>query len=1045
MSEESSPSSAPSAASGVEPSATPAAPAAGPQTDATPPTEAPRRRGWLAGLILALVAFGVFAESLTYELVYDDVFLIVRNRTVTAAHQDLAQAFVAFEQEYWLGVNEDRPVMLQTRGQALYRPFTVFAWAVLAWTHDGVFPTPSSTFPALPYHLLNILGHVIAVLLLYRVALMLSDNGRLAFVAALLFAVHPLHSEAVAYVAGLSDVAAAIFVMWGVLLFQRATKDPDRVAFGPFVGLLLVMFVGSLWKEGAILLLPAAALTDFMRSRRGNGLELVPRITVYGGMLAILGVHIAIRFAAVGYLTPSSDGISLLDNPLMHEPFNDFGMRLINGLKLVAFEVWQFLWPAALSIDYSFNAIPMSSSFGEPGPLSAAVLLGMLLVLGLVRIGRWPALCWGLLFFLGTAVYTSNILLPIGTLYGERLAYMPSLGACLAAAAVLDLLLRSKRPGAVNPVGALVVLAIAVLLGARTVERNRDFETTFKLFEAAEKVSGESARVHYQLGVLFENDGIYSKAEEHFKQAVEIWPQFLQAVIALGDVYTKDRRYDQAIETFNAVLANVVGDDFRVNEIRRMMYTKRAGAKAGSGDLKGSEADLVTAASMASDDNSSKMALARIYANQGRASEAIPIVDQALLIDPRNLEALFLLAQVAVVAKDTDAYERALDGLEQTEQGKPRALAMRAEVLFETATTSGDTAQRDEAVRMFEEALDLDGELATPYIYRGRYMAQLGRHADALIDFDRALARSTDNAAALRFKAVSQLGSGRPEEALETLTALEKVRPDGDCYQLLADAYGRLGMLDEMQTTYVKLQELGVDLTRLVFERAQALDAMNRKEDAIAVLEQALAMPGVTEDVELLRSLGILYLDVGRHEEALATFLSQEQVQRMLPLDQQDFFVALNKARALTALGRDVEAAAQLELFEALVQPGDPAYVSLLHRRAQLFLRPGGAFYNPAAATELMREAIDLSGSGYPPYFDDLIEALVAARDLPAAIATAKQARSRFAVLLRFRVAEQALQRVAEGDVAGASAALRGVGQPASMHLADVIEREFSD
>src|SRR5262249_36563815 len=149
---------------------------------------------------------------------------------------------------------------------------------------------------------------------------------------------------------------------------------------------------------------------DLMLAQRLDNRRGFPRLAVYGGLLLLLAIHIGIRAAAIGNLKPSGSAISVLDNPLIHE---DFGIRLINGLKLLAFQIWPFLWPAKLSIDYSFNATPPPRSFLEPEPLSAAVLMIALLAWGLVMLKRRPPIGWGILFFLGVAAFTSNILLPI--------------------------------------------------------------------------------------------------------------------------------------------------------------------------------------------------------------------------------------------------------------------------------------------------------------------------------------------------------------------------------------------------------------------------------------------------------------------------------------------------------------------------------------------------------------------------------------------------------------------------------------------------------
>src|SRR6185436_1082668 len=329
----------------------------------------------------------------------------------------------------------------------------------------------------------------------------------------------------------------------GLLLWERATRDPEHLATRPWIGLLVVLFLGLLAKEQAVLLIPVIALSDVVRSLRGARGSTSARLAVYWGLLLVLAAHLALRTWAIGSLVPDPHAIARIDNPLIAEPF---GVRLATGLKLLAMQVWLLLWPQRLSIDYSFDVIPVARSLGEPAALAGTILVLALLVLGLARLRRWPALAWGVLVFVGCAAFTANIFVPIGTFFGERLLYLPSAGACVAAAALIEPLLRPRRAASgLSPIGLLVVLVLAGALGARTIVRNRDFESMATLFTAAEEVAPDSARVQYQLGVVDAGQRFFTKAEEHFVRALLISDEFVQAAIGLGDVYSADRNWDK--------------------------------------------------------------------------------------------------------------------------------------------------------------------------------------------------------------------------------------------------------------------------------------------------------------------------------------------------------------------------------------------------------------------------------------------------------------------------------------------------------------------
>jgi tetratricopeptide (TPR) repeat protein len=981
-------------------------------------------RSWLAPAFLALLSIALFAPTMSYPFVYDDAFLIINNESMVPARTDIGAAFNLFTQEYWEGVNPEASEALKLRGQALYRPLTLFMWACLSRATD--YET------VWPFHLLSMLANAWVVVMIFLLVKRFWGRPRVAFVAALLFALHPLHSEAVAYIAGLSDVVSAGAVLLGLLCFERATRDPKRLATGAYIALLVTLFLGLLAKEQAAVLIAAVALTDVMFSLGKRRMPSGARMAIYGGMIAVLAIHVWIRYAAMGYLEPSATAISRLDNPLIVEPF---AVRLFTGFKLLAIQVWLFIWPQQLSVDYSFNAIPVARSFSHSEPLAGGILMVVMLIYGLAKLRRSPAIGWGILFFLGCMVFTSNILVPIGTIFGERLMYISTIGAVIAVAMLIDPLLRDpRRPhneSAVNAVGLMIVLAVGGTLGVRTWERNKVFENSIKLFDTAAEVVPESARVHYQLGSLYAPQQLYTKAEEHFKRALEIDDTFIQAAISLGNVYVRDRNWDKAIEVFNDILpavkptASLPG---AVNEVRRMVYSSLAAAWAGKGDMEKAESSLQQAMSMSSDNADSHVQLAQLYLNRGRPEESIQTLRQALQLRPDDLRGLYLLAQAANAAGDPAALEQAVSGLEVAEGGSNMAQTMRGVLLYEEAIAEGDDAKRVEAMALFEAVRTADPELALPYIYRARFLFEQGRFYDAIIDANRALERAPDQPLALILKARSQNASDRPQEALATLRDLELVNPNVSCYQEMARAHQKLGNIDEFGAAYKKVEELGVPPVPLILDLGIVLSAEGKTDEAIETIQAGLLLEGMHDDTRLLRSMGVLLLDSGRYDEALTTFQQQAAAAPGRDDLPPDAFLPINMARVLMALDRDMEAAAQLEMFEATADPDSRSWPSLLHRRSELLLKQGSPFYDPQLAADLCAEGILKTGGRYPPLLDRRIEALVASGDLPAAIQAAEEAATSFPGIERYTKLIEELKRAMNGDAAGAASTLMTSG-----------------
>src|SRR5262245_7751886 len=363
-----------------------------------------------------------------------------------------------------------------------------------------------------------------------------------------------------------------------------------------------------------------------------------------------------------------------------------------------------------------------------------------------------------------------------------------------------------------------------------------------------------------------------------------------QIAIGLVDVYTASNNWDKAIDTYNRILKQLSAsnseDPAAFDEVTRMVYTRRAGAKAGKGDLDGSAADLRSAMQV-SGGGAQKVGphlqLARLLMDRGKTADAIPVLKQALALQPGHVEALFLLARCSTLVQDEEAYEQALSGLEQTETGRPLALAARAEVAFAQAEAAGDEPKLLQALQDFEQVRDLLPTLPTPYVYRGRYFVAKERFLDAIIELDRALERAPRLPAALLWKAQAQNGAGRPKDALATEKELELILPDAACYTAMFRSNFMLGDLPEMEKAAAKLKELGVEATDTVQDLAKTLRDAGRVDDAIAVVESGLLLTGEQNDPGLLFSLGVLLVDAGRYDEALGIFDRQEAAEQAIP------------------------------------------------------------------------------------------------------------------------------------------------------------------
>lgn len=477
--------------------ARPTAPAAAGPLPATAPARSGRHTS-AALLLLAALAALPYLNSLGNGFAFDDVD-VVRDNPMLA---------------------EDPPAALLTAVYypgALYRPLTFLTYAANHRAGGGAFG----------FHLVNLLLHVLVTLAVFALARELLASTLAATAAAALFAVHPIHTEAVSNVVGRAELLAGLLVLITLLAAIRAGRAGGIARVGWLTLALCAFAAGMLAKESAFaaigLLAAVVWWTDPARS--------VTRTLRAVAPFAALGVgYLALRLTVVGALglpTPPP----LLDNPLAQV---GAAQRIATAMVVLLDYGALLLLPLHLAADYSYNAVPVVTS-----PLDGRFVLA--LVVGLAAAGlilvaarRAPVLALAAALAAIPLVLTSNLLFPIGTIKAERLLYLPSVGWCIAFGWLAAAAARSHR--------AIALAAVAALLlafSARTWARNPDWRDNLALFSAAVASEPDSAKAHYNLGIAYDERGDAEAALIQLRQALAIHPGCAEAAFAIGSIYER--------------------------------------------------------------------------------------------------------------------------------------------------------------------------------------------------------------------------------------------------------------------------------------------------------------------------------------------------------------------------------------------------------------------------------------------------------------------------------------------------------------------------
>jgi tetratricopeptide (TPR) repeat protein len=491
--------------------------------------EAPARRGAAVALAIACAAVLPFAGTLGHGFAFDDGSEIVRNEDV----RSIRAIPRMFTRGAWEGAGDVNPI---------YRPLTSVTYA-LNHAAGGLSPVG--------YHLVNVLLHALVSVLVLALGLEAGLPLAAAGGAALLFAVHPIHVEVVANVAGRKDALATLFVLCALLAHARALRQ-DRKGWLLAAPLALA---GALFsKESGAAAIPIIAAWDLLLGRQGWARRRSRAIALYAVYAAELAIYLAARRAAVGSLGVPIERIAFVENPLAHVGVIP---RLMTAVAVVGKGLWLLAVPTSLSPDYSWNAIPVVTSPRAPAFLAAAAILAAI-AWGAWRLrGTRPVLSFCAAWYAAALLPASNLLVPVGTTFGERLLYMPSVAFCVAlAAAAHDGLVRAARPARrIAAAAGLVALCTLALASWKYAATWRD---EVSLFAQAVRSQPASARAHELLGAALAEEGRVDEGARELERAVEALSALerppARARIELGVAYERLGRPGDAGTVYADVL-----------------------------------------------------------------------------------------------------------------------------------------------------------------------------------------------------------------------------------------------------------------------------------------------------------------------------------------------------------------------------------------------------------------------------------------------------------------------------------------------------------
>jgi protein O-mannosyl-transferase len=481
---------------------------------------------------LWILVFVAYSNSFTAELLFDSNPVIERDPRIREATPQNIQSILTGS--YWY-VNA-------TTG--LYRPVTTLSYLV-NYTVLGDGPRPGG------YHWVNFPLHAINTALVYSLGILIFEQPSMALALAALWGVHPVLTESVTNIVGRADLLAAFCVLAGLLCYAKAASIAGWRRWAWLAAMVVAQAVGLFSKESGIVLPGIMLLYDLVWPKRSTWRARAPAYAA-----------LALPIAAFFYLRGGLDTHMLIDfteNPLINA---GFWTARITAVKVIGKFLWLFLWPAKLSADYSYNAVPLfhwqaSSWEDAKAVISLAFCLSALFLAVRLRRTAKPFLFFLGFFFLAI-LPTSNLIIIIGSIMAERFLYLPSVGlaGCLIAA-IHQLAQRFSGKWRLAPQAAWVAIGLACLVfTARTYARNFDWQNARSLWTSTVHACPGSARPHYNLATeLAQIPGELPNAIAEFETALRIRSDYAEAHYNLGNAFAlMPTRMPDAITEYQAAL-----------------------------------------------------------------------------------------------------------------------------------------------------------------------------------------------------------------------------------------------------------------------------------------------------------------------------------------------------------------------------------------------------------------------------------------------------------------------------------------------------------
>lgn len=574
----------------------------------------------LAGFV-AIIGFLIYANTLGHDYAYDDFSVIKNNYIVKKGISGVGEILTtSYRAGYRPGTGE------------LYRPLSLAVFA-LQWQI-----APDS--PALA-HWTNVLLYGLTGFFLYLLLFRLfkKEHFLLPLFVALVFITHPLHTEVVANIKSLDELLAFLLVVFS---FHQLWNHVETKKIGPLILSVAIYFLAILSKESTLTLIAVFPLLLYFFSDK-TWPEIF-KIAAY--FIAPVVLYWVIRSAVLGGYEARTVSTSVLDNTLYGA--SNFIQEKASTFLFMGIYLYKLVIPYPLVSDLGYNQVPLTG-LGDWRVLLSMVAYAGMFVFAILQFKRKSIYSFGILFFLLTFFIFSNLLVKIGSGYGERFMYIPLLGfGIVAGKYLLSLLSDDQTINKVDSIAQLFstyktpLIALAVistLYSFQTINRNPAWKDSYTLYQTDAVKAPNSAKLRYHNGLEIMKTGIkfpdtnkknqyLNNAVSEFNEALKIYPEYHDAFAELGLAYFRLGQPEKALSNYEKSL-EYKANNYTVYSNMGIIYFQK-------NDLQKAREVYEKAVSINPAFVDARRNLGTVYAKTGKHDQAIEQFKEGLKYDPNN-------------------------------------------------------------------------------------------------------------------------------------------------------------------------------------------------------------------------------------------------------------------------------------------------------------------------------------------------------------------------------------------------------------------------